>query len=321
MQVKNMHKVMKHSLAYSYVLAHPLAFYVDADRIIIAEDEVISYKEHGEIVSNIQHKLQKTGHYEDKIDGVYGLLTEHAVKGFQSSNNLEVTGAVDYETMQRLIQEEKRIQFAQIAHIIDEISFSEQSDKVKQVQEILFYYGYYDGTIDGIYGPLTENAISKLYSDNILQNSSEELSESTTTSVQEIEEETNETTDVVHVTADSTSQSVIHTATSLIGTPYSWGGTSPNGFDCSGFIQFVYDQHDITIPRTVNEIWNFATEVGEPSIGDLVFFETYQAGPSHLGLYIGNNEFIHAGSSNGVQTSHLNESYWQSRYLGAKRIK
>src|SRR5690625_3351549 len=321
MQVKNMHKVMKHSLAYSYVLAHPLAFYVDADRIIIAEDEVISYKEHGEIVSNIQHKLQKTGHYEDKIDGVYGLLTEHAVKGFQSSNNLEVTGAVDYETMQRLIQEEKRIQFAQIAHIIDEISFSEQSDKVKQVQEILFYYGYYDGTIDGIYGPLTENAISKLYSDNILQNSSEELSESTTTSVQEIEEETNETTDVVHVTADSTSQSVIHTATSLIGTPYSWGGTSPNGFDCSGFIQFVYDQHDITIPRTVNEIWNFATEVAEPSIGDLVFFETYQAGPSHLGLYIGNNEFIHAGSSNGVQTSHLNESYWQSRYLGAKRIK
>jgi len=321
MQVKNMHKVMKHSLAYSYVLAHPLAFYIDADRIIIAEDEVISYKEHGEIVSNIQHKLQKTGHYEDKIDGVYGLLTEHAVKGFQSSNNLEVTGAVDYETMQRLIQEEKRIQFAQIAHIIDEISFSEQSDKVKQVQEILFYYGYYDGTIDGIYGPLTENAISKLYSDNILQNSSEELSESTTTSVQEIEEETNETTDVVHVTADSTSQSVIHTATSLIGTPYSWGGTSPNGFDCSGFIQFVYDQHDITIPRTVNEIWNFATEVGEPSIGDLVFFETYQAGPSHLGLYIGNNEFIHAGSSNGVQTSHLNESYWQSRYLGAKRIK
>lgn len=321
MQVKNMHKVMKHSLAYSYVLAHPLAFYVDADRIIIAEDEVISYKEHGEIVSNIQHKLQKTGHYEDKIDGVYGLLTEHAVKGFQSSNNLEVTGAVDYETMQRLIQEEKRIQFAQIAHIIDEISFSEQSDKVKQVQEILFYYGYYDGTIDGIYGPLTENAISKLYSDNILQNSSEELSESTTTSVQEIEEETNETIDVVHVTADSTSQSVIHTATSLIGTPYSWGGTSPNGFDCSGFIQFVYDQHDITIPRTVNEIWNFATEVGEPSIGDLVFFETYQAGPSHLGLYIGNNEFIHAGSSNGVQTSHLNESYWQSRYLGAKRIK
>src|SRR5699024_7537013 len=142
MHAKQMHTLMKHSLAYSYVLAQPLAFYVDADRLIIGEDEIISYKEHGEIVSNIQHKLQVTGYYEDKIDGVYCLLTEHAVKGFQSSNNIEVTGAVDYETMQRLIYEEKCIQFEQIAHIIDDITFGEESDAVKEVQELLFYYGY-----------------------------------------------------------------------------------------------------------------------------------------------------------------------------------
>lgn len=321
MQVKKMPSVMKHSLAYSYVLAHPLAFYVDTDQSIIAEDEVIAYKEHGEIVSNIQHKLQITGHYEDKIDGVYGLLTEHAVKGFQSSNNIEVTGAVDYVTMQRLIEEEKRIQLKEIAHIIDEISFGEESEAVKTVQEVLFYYGYYSGTIDGIYGPLTESAIEKAHRDNVLENRTENVKQESTVTTETTHHKKAQTDDIVHVTAEQGNDTIIETATSLLGTPYTWGGTSPNGFDCSGFIQFVYGKHDITIPRTVNEIWNFAEEVSEPSIGDLVFFETYQPGPSHLGIYLGNNEFVHAGSSNGVQISYMNESYWDSRYLGAKRIK
>src|SRR5699024_4021081 len=77
---------------------------------------------------------------------------------------------------------------------------------------------------------------------------------------------------------------IIEAARSFIGTPYVWGGESESGFDCSGFIQYVFQTQDITIPRTVSDIWNFAQPVDSPSVGDLVFFETYQPGPSHLGL-------------------------------------
>src|SRR5699024_812440 len=109
-------------------------------------------------------------------------------------------------------------------------------------------------------------------------------------------------------------------AKQYMGTPYVWGGTSPSGFDCSGFIQFVYEQEDKTIPRTVREIWNYGSFIDEPSVGDLVFFETYQAGPSHMGIYLGNGDFIHASTSNGVNISNKNSDYWQERYIGAKRI-
>ena len=123
----------------------------------------------------------------------------------------------------------------------------------------------------------------------------------------------------VEVTSNNTD--VIQVANSFIGTPYVWGGTSPSGFDCSGFIQYVYQSEDITIPRTVSEIWNFSEPVDAPSVGDLVFFSTYKPGPSHMGIYVGDGKFIHAGESRGVEISEMSNAYWEPKYLGAKRIR
>lgn len=106
-----------------------------------------------------------------------------------------------------------------------------------------------------------------------------------------------------------------------IGTPYVWGGTSPSGFDCSGFIQYVFAQNGISIPRTVSSIWSAGTSVGSPSVGDIVFFETYKSGPSHAGIYLGGGKFLHAGTSSGVTISDMNSSYWSPKYLGAKRLR
>ncbi|TDL78965.1 cell wall-binding repeat-containing protein [Peribacillus frigoritolerans] len=111
---------------------------------------------------------------------------------------------------------------------------------------------------------------------------------------------------------------LIETAKSLQGVPYLYGGTTTSGFDCSGYTQFVFDKHGVDLPRTTVDQWNDATVVAVPQKGDLVFFETYKAGPSHVGIFIGNNEFIHASSSKGVTISSMDNVYFEPRYLGVK---
>ncbi|MDQ0269216.1 C40 family peptidase [Cytobacillus purgationiresistens] len=106
-----------------------------------------------------------------------------------------------------------------------------------------------------------------------------------------------------------------------LGTPYAWGGTTPAGFDCSGFIYYVLNQSGTKIGRLSTEGYYSRTfYVDSPQPGDLVFFEgTYKSGISHLGFYLGNNEFIHA-SSNGVEITNLNNSYWKKHFDGFKRF-
>ncbi|QAS51847.1 LysM peptidoglycan-binding domain-containing protein [Halobacillus litoralis] len=117
---------------------------------------------------------------------------------------------------------------------------------------------------------------------------------------------------------------LVQEAKKHIGTPYRWGGASPAGFDCSGFIKYVFNQEGFSIPRTVASIYadSRAEHVSSSNrqIGDLVFFETYKPGASHAGIYVGNNQFIHSGSTNGIEISSLSSNYWGQRYIGTKRF-
>ena len=121
----------------------------------------------------------------------------------------------------------------------------------------------------------------------------------------------------------TTAAAVFATAKKYIGVPYVWGGSSPSGFDCSGFVQYVFQQHGIQLNRTASTQYQHGTYVSRSNLqpGDLVFFQdTYTTGISHLGIYIGNGEFIHASSSKGVTISQLSNTYWNSHYYGARRI-
>ncbi|WP_099159575.1 LysM peptidoglycan-binding domain-containing protein [Virgibacillus ndiopensis] len=114
---------------------------------------------------------------------------------------------------------------------------------------------------------------------------------------------------------------LISVAKSMTGVDYAWGGSTPSGFDCSGFIYYTYKKAGMNISRlSSGGYYNRSFYVNKPVPGDLVFFEnTYKSGISHLGIYLGGNQFIHAGSS-GVQISNLSSSYWSKHFEGYKRF-
>lgn len=117
-------------------------------------------------------------------------------------------------------------------------------------------------------------------------------------------------------------EQVVSVAKESLGKPYAWGGTGPNSFDCSGFSKYVFSKLSITIPRTTIDQFNFGETVQKSQLkkGDMVFFQnTYRAGLSHSGIYVGDNKFIHASSSRGIMISSLSGTYWASKWYGAKR--
>jgi cell wall-associated NlpC family hydrolase len=118
-------------------------------------------------------------------------------------------------------------------------------------------------------------------------------------------------------------ETIVGTALTLQGIPYRNGGSDPRGFDCSGFTQYVFAQHGVALPRAVEEQYEFGKKVKPRDLesGDLVFFKTVSRGPSHVGIVIGEGQFVHAPSSKGVvRVERLSAEYWSKRFLAARRV-
>ena len=127
------------------------------------------------------------------------------------------------------------------------------------------------------------------------------------------------------VTPTVSSSEIVSIAQQYLGTPYVYGGSSPSGFDCSGFTMYVFAQVGIKLPHGATSQLSYGTEVSRSNLqpGDLVFFQDYGAVASHVGIYIGGDQFIHASSSSGnsrcVTISSLTETYYANHYLTARR--
>lgn len=115
---------------------------------------------------------------------------------------------------------------------------------------------------------------------------------------------------------------IVSRAAKYKGVPYVFGGTTTKGFDCSGYVQYVFKDCKVKLPRLADEQALQGIFVTQKQLrpGDLVFFTTYAAGASHVGIYAGDGQFWSASSSKGVILSSMKDDYWKQRYYGARRV-
>ena len=119
------------------------------------------------------------------------------------------------------------------------------------------------------------------------------------------------------------SREVVNLVKKYIGTPYKYGGKSESGFDCSGFTSFIYEKSvNIKLPPSSVDQYKLGEKIEKNDLifGDLVFFNTNGRIPSHVGIYIGNDKFVHSSVQRGVTISSLNSTYYKKRYVGARRL-
>ncbi len=117
--------------------------------------------------------------------------------------------------------------------------------------------------------------------------------------------------------------SIVATAMMLQGTPYKNGGSDPSGFDCSGFVQYVFAKHGRKLPREVRDQFQVGAAIDQRDLrpGDLIFFHTVSPGASHVGIVVSRDQFVHAPSSRGVvRVERYTTGYWATRWVGAKRL-
>lgn len=118
-------------------------------------------------------------------------------------------------------------------------------------------------------------------------------------------------------------EAIARTALTLVGAPYRYGGGDPRGFDCSGFVQYVFRQYGARLPRQVGDQYHsrLLANVRRVQPGDLLFFSTIARGASHVAISLGGKRFVHAPSTGGVvRVENLDIRYWSRRLIGVRRL-
>ena len=189
----------------------------------------------------------------------------------------------------------------------------DDGQEVVAIQKRLVELSYSINNIDGDFGPETERAVKNFQADKGLEVDGI-VGSATYRALMNKEMPPNRSNSAV--------RNVMRAAYSVIGTPYVFGGTTPYGFDCSGFTQYAFARAGVYLPRMAGSQFYSGRQISMSQLrpGDLIFFTTYEAGASHVGIYVGNGNFIHAGTSTGVTVSSAFTGYWGARYYGACRV-
>lgn len=279
-----------------------------------------TYGAKGGDIPAIQKKLIAAG-YNARLNGEYDANTKWAVRLYQRDNGLPVNGVLDATTYKKLMGKtlnEKTV--ASLGRMSDEKIAAEMAASRKNANAVK--------TSDS----------KKAESSKATKKQSSKKDNKTTKELKKVNGKKNQNKghdsstlldpiepDFIFTKTENVPKSVrtiLKEAESYSGVPYVFGGTTPSGFDCSGYVRYVFAKSGITLPRSADEQYTVGKTISKHNLqpGDLVFFQTYEQGVSHSGIYVGEGKFISATSSRGVIIANINDGYWGERYIGAKRV-
>ena len=295
-------------------------------------------------ILKLQKALENLGYFDGNPAGNYGSLTTSAVQRFQKQLGLTVTGSADLATIRILYSAE-----APEASIRTKtLSKNDTGSDVTRLQNRLTYKGYMNSTIDGDFGSITEKAIKiyqkvaglsetgtadtatlrSLFSSSAPANNTGSVAGSSSNSSSgNGNYSTNPDDDLGTGTASEKAETVIEWGLKQLGKKYVYGNEGPNTFDCSGFTQFCYAKVGVKLRRSAQaQGYNDGTKLNNISDlrrGDIVCFNTIDDSDlsDHVGIYLGNNQFVHASSGAGkIVISSLSSGYYKRVFSWGRRV-
>lgn len=270
-------------------------------------------------VIELQQKLKELGYFtESSFTSYFGNKTEDAVKEFQESIGMTADGIAGSNTLKNIDIKIKQKNL--VPEGFSQLKAGDSGDLVKKIQQKLQALKLYTEEPTSNYDAATVEAVKKFQTLNKLE-ATGIVDKATLIKINTASSQTASTS-----RGDARPElgsDVVDYAKKFLGTPYRWGASSGKSFDCSGFTLYIYKHFGITLGHGADDQFATGAKVSksELQLGDAVFFTTYKKGASHVGIYVGNNKFIHASSSGGeVIITDLSTPYYSSRYLGARRF-
>ncbi len=277
----------------------------------------------GSAVAALQQRLSELGYYEyASFTGYYGPVTKRAVERFQRTNGLTADGIAGAETLSLLTSGEARF-FC--------LYPGDRGEDIKALQRRLYELGYFKGTISGYFGMVTQKALLEFQAQSGL--SSDALAGKNTRALlySKLAPRWDNITRVSgagsSASADAPVDKMLKFANALTGKEYVYQAEGPGAFDASGFVRYVLRYMDVAAPSqsaaglSKVDKWIRISDVNALLPGDLIFFKTGSSEKvSHTGIYMGDDQFIHASSSAGcVRLSRLS-GFYASRFCVARRV-
>ncbi|MHB1393797.1 MAG: C40 family peptidase [Clostridia bacterium] len=269
-------------------------------------------------VAALQEKLNILGYFdEEEFINSFGNKTEAALKAFQKDAGLNPDGVAGKETFRLLNIKIKQAEI--LPENFEPIKEGDSGDKVVEIQTKLKNLDIYKTEITSTYDQTTAAAVLDFQKANALPqtgivDSATQITLNTASS--------KKIADRASASRRLVNSKAVDYAKNYLGVPYKWGASSGKAFDCSGFSVYIMKKFNVNLERTASGQFQGGIKVAKDDLqaGDLVFFTTYKKGPSHVGMYIGDNKFIHASSGvDHVTITDLDTNYYKKRYLGARR--
>lgn len=310
-----------------------LASIMGSDFVISREDRIFSTNDisadcpqpgdKGMTVSDIQNKLKDLDYYDyPTITGYYGPVTEQAVRLFQSNNGIKADGVTGPETMALLNSGNAKYYC---------IRFGERSDDVKQLQLRLSKLGYMnESAATGYFGTVTQDALNEFQAKNGLSVDAKAGKETRAKLFSDTAlswDNNDRVTNGSPADSKASANTFLGFANAQLGKPYAYDAEGPDAFDSSGFVIYVLRRSGYSIKRcsadslSKIESWTKISQLNALVPGDILFFQSNQSTRvNHTGIYIGENQFIHASSSSSCVTVSLLSDYYERNFCFARRL-